>query len=79
MFGSGPPLGILATGDEIVDPTVSSNHDNPLALGQIWGTNTIALRLAFQDLGCPTVDCGIARDNMDSTISTFHRSIVEHE
>ena len=74
-----PTVGILATGDEIVDPTVSSNHDNPLALGQIWGTNTIALRLAFQDLGCPTVDCGIARDNIDSTISTFHRSIVEHE
>lgn len=72
-----PTIGILATGDEIVDPTVSANHNHPLDLGQIWGTNTIALQLAFRELGCPTIDCGIARDSMDSTISAFHHAIVE--
>lgn len=74
-----PTVGILATGDEVVDPTVPDNHDHPLALGQIWGTNTVALQLAFRDLGCPTVDCGIARDNMDSTISAFQKAIVEQQ
>ncbi|KAI9803354.1 MAG: hypothetical protein M1833_000871 [Piccolia ochrophora] len=55
---SKPVIGVLSTGDEII------NHDRPETLehGEVRDTNRLTLLAALQGAGYATVDLGIARD-----------------
>lgn len=64
-----PKIAILSTGDELKD------IDSPLEQGQIWATNNISLGLALQEIGCTTIDCGIAKDNLPDTIKAFQKAV----
>ncbi len=66
-----PNIGILSTGDELKDP----RQGGTLETGQIWATNSINLQMAFQSLGMNTIDCGIAKDTLQSTTETFIHAI----
>ncbi len=72
-----PTIGIIGTGDELVDP---QGEQTTLSLGQIWATNTLSLQQMFQEtLNLPSIDCGIARDNLTSTVDIFTSAILEHQ
>ena len=66
-----PNIGIFSTGDELLNP----KEGGTLQTGQIWGTNSINLQIAFQQLGFNVQDCGIARDTVESTQQTLLRAI----
>ena len=66
-----PNIGIFSTGDELCNP----KEGGTLQTGQIWGTNSINLQLAFQELGITVQDCGIARDTLESTQKTLLHAI----
>ena len=63
-----PTVGIIATGDELVRPPA------PLAPGLIYSSNTTALIGLVREAGGIPVDCGIARDTMESTREAFRRA-----
>ncbi|ORY95445.1 MoaB/Mog domain-containing protein [Syncephalastrum racemosum] len=54
-----PRVGVLSTGDEVVDP----HGAETLTLGQIRDSNRITLLSAIQTAGYTAVDLGIAQDN----------------
>jgi molybdopterin molybdotransferase len=54
-----PRVAILATGDELVEP------GDALGPGQIYETNTVALRTLVERAGAEAVDLGIAPDDLD--------------
>lgn len=64
-----PTIALISTGDELQDINA------PLEHGQIWCTNNISLALALQEIGCNTIDCGIAKDNLLDTIDAFQKAI----
>ena len=66
-----PKIGIFSTGDELRNPKVSGT----LQTGQIWGTNSINLQIAFQQMGITIQNCGIARDTIESTQQTLLHAI----
>ncbi|ROT38712.1 gephyrin [Sodiomyces alkalinus F11] len=53
-----PVIGILSTGDEIVEPL----RPGPLRLGEVRDTNRSTLTAAAREQGFTVVDLGIARD-----------------
>ncbi|KAL2754557.1 hypothetical protein ACRALDRAFT_2060368 [Sodiomyces alcalophilus JCM 7366] len=53
-----PVIGILSTGDEIVEP----NRPGPLRLGEVRDTNRSTLTAAAREQGFAVADLGIARD-----------------
>ena len=63
-----PTVGIIATGDELVRPP------EPLAPGLIYSSNTTALTGLVREAGGIPVDCGIARDTLESTREAFRRA-----
>lgn len=62
-------VALIATGDEIVPP------GDPLSPGQIWSANTLTLAGLVAEAGGLPVDCGIARDTLDSTRAAFARAM----
>jgi molybdopterin molybdotransferase len=64
-----PKVGIVSTGDEIVLP------GNALGPGQIYSSNGAALASLVREAGGHPVDCGIARDELDSTTAAFQRAM----
>lgn len=66
-----PKIGIIATGDEL-QPVGA-----PLQFGQIWSTNTLSLSLSLQQLGFTVIDCGIAKDTLQSTKAAFSKALQE--
>ena len=63
-----PTVGIIATGDELVRPP------DPLKPGLIYSSNTTALMGLVREAGAIPVDCGIARDSVESTRAAFERA-----
>lgn len=68
MVSRRPTVGIIATGNELVRPPT------PLAAGQIYSSNTTALMGLVREAGAIPVDCGIARDSIESTRQAFVRA-----
>lgn len=66
-----PLVGVLSTGDEIVD------HDRPGALryGEVRDTNRPTLISAARDWGYEVVDLGIARDKAESLEETLRDAL----
>lgn len=63
-----PTVGIIATGDELVRPP------EPLRPGLIYSSNTTVLMGLAREAGAIPIDCGIARDSIDSTRAAFERA-----
>ncbi len=63
-----PTVGIIATGDELQRPPAK------LQPGQIYSSNTTALMGLVLEAGGQPLDCGIARDNLNSTKAAFKRA-----
>ena len=68
-----PKIGILSTGDELNDP----RKGGTLKMGQIWATNTINLQMALHELGIQAIDCGIAKDTLESTRQAFLHALEQ--
>jgi len=68
MVSRQPTVGVIATGDELVRPP------KPLSAGHIYSSNTTALMGLIREAGAIPVDCGIARDNLESTRAAFERA-----
>ncbi|KAJ4864567.1 putative molybdopterin binding domain-containing protein [Trichoderma breve] len=68
-----PVIGILSTGDEIVD------YDRPggLKLGEVRDTNRITLISAAREWGFPVVDLGIASDKPGTLEETLRAGLRE--
>ena len=64
-----PKIAVFATGDELRHPP------SELQIGEIFGSNTLSLLSAIQKVGGTAIDCGIARDNSDSTVAAIDRSL----
>ncbi|KAL7805989.1 hypothetical protein V8C44DRAFT_339950 [Trichoderma aethiopicum] len=66
-----PVVGILSTGDEIV------NHDRPggLRLGEVRDTNRVTLMAAAREWGFPVVDLGIASDRPGTLEETLRAGL----
>ncbi|PTB63992.1 hypothetical protein BBK36DRAFT_1207329 [Trichoderma citrinoviride] len=66
-----PVIGILSTGDEIVD------HDRPggLKLGEVRDTNRVTLMSAAREWGFPVVDLGIASDRPGTLEETLRAGL----
>ena len=72
-----PVIGIISTGDELVNPQGTQNTLEP---GQIWATNTLSLQQIIKEtMHLSSIDCGIARDNLKSTIEVFTTAIEQHK
>ena len=63
-----PTVGIIGTGDELAKPPAK------LQPGQIYSSNSTALMGLVMEAGGEPVDCGIARDNLESTRAAFNRA-----
>ena len=63
-----PRVGIVATGNEIIPA------GTPLGPGQIYSSNSTAIAAWVRQAGGTPVDCGIARDTIESTRSAFERA-----
>lgn len=64
-----PKIAVFATGDELCQPP------SELQVGEIFGSNTLSLMSAIQKVGGRAIDCGIARDNSDSTAAAIDRAL----
>ena len=64
-----PRVGIVSTGDEIVEPGA------PLGPGQIWSSNTLTLIGLVLEAGALPVDCGVAPDTLEGTHAAFQRAL----
>ncbi|EOL9012055.1 molybdopterin molybdotransferase MoeA [Cronobacter malonaticus] len=60
-----PRVAIFSTGDELQLP------GQPLAEGQIYDTNRLAVHLMLEALGCDVVNLGIIRDDPDALRAAF--------
>jgi molybdopterin molybdotransferase len=66
--GRQPSVAILATGDELLDPS------QPPASGKIVNTNTPLLAALVQELGATPRPLGIVRDTREATIAALERA-----
>lgn len=66
-----PIIGILSTGDEIIEP----NRPGPLRLGEVRDTNRITLISAAKECGFQVVDLGIAKDKPGSLEETLRSGL----
>ncbi len=60
-----PRVAIFSTGDELQLP------GQPLAEGQIYDTNRLAVHLMLDALGCEVINLGIIRDDPDACAPRF--------
>lgn len=65
-----PRVAILATGDEVVVP------GQPLAPGQIYSSNTLALSGLVREAGGLPLDAGIATDDLAGTRAAFRGALA---
>ncbi len=65
-----PVVAVLSTGDEVVMP------GTPLAPGQIWSSNNIALVGMIRDAGAVALDLGNAPDDLDATVAALDDAIA---
>lgn len=63
-----PVVGVLSTGNELVDPW------KPCSATEVRDSNRISLLSAFKEAGYRTVDLGIAKDTMDDVRSILLQS-----
>jgi molybdopterin molybdotransferase len=63
-----PRVGIVSTGNEVVRP------GSPIGPGQIYSSNSVALASWIRHAGGEPEDCGIARDDLESTKNAFTRA-----
>jgi len=68
-----PVVGVLSTGDEVVD------HDRPgeLRIGEIRDSNRPTLMAALKARGFPFVDLGIAKDRPESLEDIIRKALTE--
>lgn len=64
-----PRVAIVSTGDEVVP------GGQPLGPGQIYSSNTAALKAQIALAGGIPVDCGIARDTLESVQEAYARAL----
>lgn len=65
-----PRVALLGTGDELVPP------GQPLAPGQIYSSNSLALAAMVRQAGGEPIDCGIAPDTLEGTREAFQRALA---
>ncbi|MBK4716690.1 MULTISPECIES: molybdopterin molybdotransferase MoeA [Tenebrionibacter/Tenebrionicola group] len=58
-------VAVFSTGDELQQP------GQPLAEGQIYDTNRLAVHLMLEQLGCDVINLGIVRDDPQALRDTF--------
>ncbi len=63
-----PRVAIVSTGDELVQPGL------PRGPGQIWSSNAVTLAGLVLEAGGVPIDCGVARDTLESTRAAFQRA-----
>lgn len=63
-----PRVGIVATGNEVIQA------GDTLGPGQIYSSNSTAIAAWVRQAGGIPIDCGIARDTLDSTKAAFDRA-----
>lgn len=73
-----PVVGILSTGDELVDVAGNNAEKKTLSSGEIFDSNRPSLLSMVKDWGFEVVDLGIARDNADSLKSQIERAYSEN-
>ncbi|MFU9137784.1 molybdopterin molybdotransferase MoeA [Erwinia tasmaniensis] len=61
-------VAVFSTGDELQTP------GQPLAPGQIYDTNRLAVKLMLAKLGCEVIDLGIIRDDPDALRAAFDQA-----
>ncbi len=61
-------VAVFSTGDELQLP------GQPLAKGQIYDTNRLAVHLMLEQLGCEVINLGIVRDDPQALRDTFLRA-----
>lgn len=66
-------VGVLSTGDEVVEPSVGT-----LGPGQIRDANRSMLLAAAKGAGARVTDLGIARDTPGDVEACFQRAIDDH-
>lgn len=66
-----PVVGVLSTGDEIVEP----RRPGPLRLGEVRDTNRVTLMSAVRDWGFAVVDLGIAKDRPGTLEETLRSGL----
>jgi molybdopterin molybdotransferase len=59
---------VFSTGDELQLP------GQPLAEGQIYDTNRLAVHIMLVQLGCEVIDLGIVRDDQDALRAVFNEA-----
>lgn len=75
-----PVVGVLSTGNEIVDVMKSQNlAGSSLPYGQIYDSNRPALISSLQARGFDVVDLGIATDTQDSLADSFAKAFAEKD
>lgn len=67
-----PIVGVLSTGDELVDPSVS----RPLVGGEIRDTNRLSLLSRLQTWNFPALDLGIAKDVPETLESVLSNALA---
>ena len=66
-----PTVGILSTGDEVVEP------DSSLADGKIRDSNKIALIATLMEQGFESIDLGIVKDNFQALVDELSSAHVD--
>lgn len=63
-----PDVGIVSTGDEIVEPDNPQEEDNPLEEGKIRNSNGPMLSALVNEIGCRAQYLGIAKDSEEELL-----------
>lgn len=67
-----PTIGIISTGDEIVNPFGNTTYVNS---NQVVDVNNSLLRLLFQMHDIPCIDCGLTKDNPKDILDIMRGSL----
>ncbi|KAG7447648.1 uncharacterized protein BT62DRAFT_1075023 [Guyanagaster necrorhizus] len=70
-----PIVGILSTGNELVDLQAPIPPNDGLSWGGIWDTNRPSLQAALQGLGYEVVDLGIVADDIPAHVNAIKKGL----
>ncbi|KAK0190455.1 hypothetical protein F5146DRAFT_1137290 [Armillaria mellea] len=70
-----PIVGILSTGNELVDLQAPVPHNEGSSWGGIWDTNRPSLQAALQGLGYEVVDLGIVSDEVPAHVEAIRKGL----